>query len=229
MNNNQASILVTGGNGFVGKQICKLLSSRGIPVISISRSGQPANIDGSDYEQVRWISADVFNVPSWAHYLDECKAVIHCIGIIEEQPDKGITYEKHIFQAAKVVADATRAHGIHTFVYISAGAGAPDTPQGYMLNKVAAENYINELDLSAVIMKPGLIYGIEKPETIEEHKAMAVLMEDPEVAPYIRPNRPLNVETIARVAVAAALSQVRDNMLDVDGIEAADQLLTSEF
>lgn len=225
----QDSILVTGGNGFLGKQICKLLSSRQLPVISISRSGKPQHIDDTDYELVKWVSADIFDVASWGHYLDHCKAVIHCIGIIEEMPEQGITYEKNILQAAKTVGNAAKEHGINTFVYISAAAGAPDTPPGYMINKIAAEDYLNELGLSIVILKPGLIYGAEKPETIEEHKAILALMQNPEIMSQLHANRPLSVETVARVAAAAAETLIRDNVLNVDGIATADQLLITEF
>lgn len=223
------AILVTGGNGFLGRQICKIINARGIPVISISRKGKPAHIQDEDYDLVQWISADVFEPEQWAHYLEQCKAVIHCIGIITEQPELGVTYERQIFQAARLVGDATKHQGINTFVYISAAAGAPDTPPAYMEQKQAAETYLTDLGIGTVILKPGLIYGEEKPETMEEHQAIQVLLQDPDIAAQLAHTRPLHVATVARVAVAAANSLIRDHMLDVAGIETADKLLDSEY
>jgi nucleoside-diphosphate-sugar epimerase len=224
----EESILVTGGNGFLGKQICKLINAQQTPVISISRSGKPLLINDADYNLVQWVSADIFDLDQWEQHLDHCKAIIHCIGIIEEQPDHGITYQKHIFEAAKLVGDAAKKHGINTFVYISAAAGAPDTPLAYIENKLASETYLNELGIGTVILKPGLIFGEEKPATLEEHKAIQLLLQDPDTASLIRHQRPLPVMTVARVAVAAANTLIRDHLLDVDGIEMTDALLTAE-
>ena len=221
----QEHIIVTGGNGFVGREICKLLNAKGWPVVSISRKGMPASINANDYPLVTWASADVFNTETWDRYTDNCFAIIHCIGIIDEVPELGVTFEKYIFQSAKIVGDLAKKLGINTLVFISAAAGAPDTPPAYMENKVAAEQYLNSLGIGTVILKPGLIYGLDKPETMQEHEHMLDLMKDPNLRDFIHPNRPLSVETIARVAVAAGLGQIRDNVLNVDGIEAADMLL----
>ncbi|KHN04848.1 Hypothetical protein glysoja_024209 [Glycine soja] len=48
-------IVVLGGNGFVGSSICKAAVSKGIEVISLSRSGRPT-YSGAWVDQVTWIS-----------------------------------------------------------------------------------------------------------------------------------------------------------------------------
>lgn len=212
-------LLVTGGNGFLGRQICAMANKQGIPVVSISRSGRPAEIQEGAYKNVTWVAANIFEAATWAHHLEHCRAVIHCIGILEEQPDKGITYERAILASATVVGTAAKLHGVPKFVYISAGAAAPDTPAGYMKNKLAAENFLTTLDLDLTILKPGMLFGEEMPETITENEAIQQLLNDPFIGPQIRPNRPLPVTTVAKVALYAAINKGFNRKLFVDDIE----------
>ncbi len=124
-----------------------------------------------------------------------------------------------IYVSAKTVGIAAKAAGVHKFVYISAGAGAPETPVTYMENKMAAENFLLSLDLDLTILKPGMIYGEEKPETIHENEMIKNLLQDPIIGPQIRPNRPLPVLSVASVALAAAINNSISGKLSVDDIE----------
>ncbi len=212
-------ILVTGGSGFVGKQVCKLASSKGIPVVSISPSGTPPGINDGEYKTVIWVAADVFDPETWKDYLFDCSAIIHCVGIIEEKPELGITYQKMIYVSAKTAGIAAKAAGVSKFVYISASAGAPETPETYMENKLAAENFLQSLDLDLTILRPGMIYGKEKPETIHENEMIKNLLQDPIIGPQIRPSRPLPVLSVASVALAAAINKSVSGIVSVDDIE----------
>ncbi|MEZ2444189.1 SDR family oxidoreductase [Chitinophaga sp. RCC_12] len=220
-------IVITGGNGFLGKAICRLASLHTIPVISISRGGKPENVYGKDYQTTTWVSADIFQPGEWKKHLQGACAVIHCIGILEEKPDQGITYERMIFTAAKIAGITTKSMGIDKFVYISAGAGAPDTPAGYMASKTAAEAFLssNELGLDLTILKPGMLYGLERPETIQENEYIRKLLPDPVLGPEIKPNRPLPVESVAKVALYAAINTLDIKKLFVDDIERLSSAL----
>lgn len=208
-----------GGNGFLGKQICEMASQQGISVISVARSGQPKGIQEEDYQNVTWVAGDVFTPATWESHLDNCFAVIHCIGILEEQAESNTTYEKMILQSATIVGTAAKLHGVQSFVYISAGAAAPDTPAGYMKNKLAAEAFLQSLDIDLTILKPGMLYGTERPETIAENEELQKLLDDPFIGPQLRPNRPLPVATVARIALYAATREHFCQKLYVDDME----------
>ncbi|MDQ1097597.1 MULTISPECIES: SDR family oxidoreductase [Chryseobacterium] len=214
-------ILVTGGNGFLGKSICSIASRNGIHAVSISRHGRPKHMAPDDYSLVQWVKADIFNPVEWKPYLKDCIAVIHCIGIAEEIPDRGITYEHMIYESAKIVAITAKANNVHKLVYISAGAPPPEASEGYMNNKIAAEKFLRspELDFDLTILKPGMLYGLERPETIEENKEIQKLLQDPVIRKEIWPNRPLPVETVARVALYSAMHTLDAADLYVDDIE----------
>lgn len=53
-------ILIVGGSGFVGKQICRMASQENQGVISLSRSGRPWQIGNTEFKNVQWVPADIF-------------------------------------------------------------------------------------------------------------------------------------------------------------------------
>ena len=211
-------ILITGGNGFVGRQICRIANQHGIRVISISRSGQPAAVANEVLDLVDWYKADVFDTASWQDQLTGCDAVIHCVGIIEEEPQLGLTFERMILNSAQVAGRAAEQAGVGRFVYLSAGASPPETPVAYMDNKRAAEDFLSTLSFALTILRPGLIYGADNPETLAENAHFQQLLNDPQIGPHLRPNRPLSVESVAMVALMAAWEDI-GTILDVDAIE----------
>ncbi len=219
------TIVLTGGNGFVGRQIVRQATQQGLNIVSIARTGKPVAHLTDSLPSVDWIQADVFDVEAWKEHLIDCKAVIHSIGIIDEKPEQGQTFERMIFESARVVALAAQKAGVRRFVYLSAGAGAPETPPAYMENKLKAENFLRSLGLSLTILRPGLIYGSDKPETVLENEQIQHLLTDLHIGPHIRPNRPLPVESVAKVALLACVHDLGE-ILDVDAIEriAAENL-----
>ncbi|KAH6826489.1 Rossmann-fold superfamily protein [Perilla frutescens var. hirtella] len=78
-------VVVLGGSGFVGSAICKAAVSKGIEVISLSRSGRPSYSD-SWVDQVNWLTGDVFYA-NWDEVLIGATAVVSTLGGVgsEEQ------------------------------------------------------------------------------------------------------------------------------------------------
>ncbi|MCT3651560.1 NAD(P)H-binding protein [Elizabethkingia anophelis] len=214
-------IMVIGGSGFLGKQICRIASLENSNIVSLSLGGKPPQVSDSEFKNVEWIAADIFRPDEWINHLQDCSAVIHCIGILEEQPEKGLTYERMIFTTAKIAAITAKANGIDKFVYISASAGAPDTPAGYMQNKIAAEEFLQsaELKLDLTILKPAMLYGNDRPETVEEYEYLKTLLDNPILRDDLYPNRPLPVEAVALFALKAAQGSIKAGTYGVDDIE----------
>jgi uncharacterized protein YbjT (DUF2867 family) len=124
-----------------------------------------------------------------------------------------------IVESAKTVGRAALNGGVSKFVYVSAGAAAPGTPAGYMKNKERAETFLNSLGLQLVILKPGMLYGKDKPETIAENEQIKKMLTDPHIGPKLFAHRPLSVITVAKVALQACFSNDFPLKLDVNTIE----------
>ncbi|CAN6609112.1 MIOREX complex component 2 [Trichomonascus vanleenenianus] len=79
------SMVVLGGTGFLGRQICAAALRSGWKVTSLSKSGTPptnGSIPISELSQIRWRKADAFEPSSYTEHLEGADAVVHTMGTI---------------------------------------------------------------------------------------------------------------------------------------------------
>ncbi|XP_074573321.1 uncharacterized protein At1g32220, chloroplastic-like [Curcuma longa] len=150
-------IVVLGGTGFVGSAICKAAVSKGIEVVSVSRSGRPSYTD-SWIDQVRWIAGDVFYL-MWDEVLIGATAVVSTLGGFgNEDQMKRINGEANI-----LAVGAAKDFGVSKFVLISVhDYNLPSflLSSGYFTGKRQAESEVlSKYPRSGVVLRPGFIYG----------------------------------------------------------------------
>uniref|UniRef100_A0A1J3IP10 Uncharacterized protein, chloroplastic n=1 Tax=Noccaea caerulescens TaxID=107243 RepID=A0A1J3IP10_NOCCA len=108
-------ILVLGGNGYVGSQICKEALRQGFSVSSLSRSGR-SSLHDSWVEDVAWHQGDLLSPDSLKPALEGVTSVISCVG--------GFGSNSHMVKingTANINAvKAAAEQGVKRFVYISA-------------------------------------------------------------------------------------------------------------
>jgi len=168
-------VLVTGGGGFLGQAICRLLIERGHEVASFSRSEHPA-LAALGVRQIRGDLADATAVRAAARGIE---AIFH------NAAKAGGWGRYESYRLANVVGTdnvlaACRAHGIGRLVHTStpsvvhhggravAGGNEIDTPPAtrfnaaYPATKALAEKAVlaaNDADLATVALRPRLIWG----------------------------------------------------------------------
>ncbi|XP_061343073.1 uncharacterized protein At1g32220, chloroplastic isoform X1 [Gastrolobium bilobum] len=158
-------IVVLGGSGFVGSAICKAAVSKGIEVISLSRSGRPTYPDAW-VDQVTWISGDVFYV-NWDEVLGGATAVVSTLGGFgtEEQMRK-INGEANV-----VAVNAAKEFGIPKFILISVhDYNLPSflLSSGYFTGKRKAESEVlSKYPNSGIVLRPAFIYGKRRVDGFE--------------------------------------------------------------
>lgn len=220
-------LLVLGGTGFVGTHICKEALQRGLPVMSLSRSGRPRLQESWTFD-VTWIQGSLFEPDKWKDVLKEASAVISCVGGFGSNE----TMRKLNGDANIAAINAAHDSGVQRFVYISAfDFGFPTfLLRGYYEGKKAAEDALQiKFPYGGVILRPGFIYGdrqvgnIKVPlsllgsplEMVLKHAKSAAQI--PVIGPLFVP--PIKVTTVAKAAVRAATDNaVPPGVLDVWGI-----------
>lgn len=153
-------VVVLGGSGFVGSAICKAAVSKGIEVISLSRSGRPT-YSGSWVDQVTWKSGDVFYV-NWDEVLTGATAVVSTIG--------GVGSEEQMLringEANVVAVNAAKEYGVPKFILISVhDYNLPSflLSSAYFTGKRKAESEVlSKYPNSGVVLRPAFIYGKRK-------------------------------------------------------------------
>ncbi|KAI3918883.1 hypothetical protein MKW98_017331 [Papaver atlanticum] len=220
-------LLVLGGNGFVGSNICKGALDRGLSVSSLSRSGR-SNVNESWANNVVWHKGDLLEPDSLKDILKDVTSVISCVGAFGSN-----SYMYKISGTANINAiRAASELGVKRFVYISAAdlGVANYLMQGYYEGKRAAETeLLTRFPYAGVILRPGFIHGTRKVggvklplgligsplEMVLQHAKP--LSRVPLVGPLLTP--PVSVNAVARVAVRAATDSVfPPGIVDVYGI-----------
>jgi nucleoside-diphosphate-sugar epimerase len=110
------SVLVTGGRGFIGRAVVKLLRRSGYPVISLDRSAAPAN------ELRGWLEIEG-DVTEGANFRSVVRAhrihsIIHLAAILPTaaQRDPVTAYEVN-FKGGRTVVGEARSTGVHRLVF----------------------------------------------------------------------------------------------------------------
>jgi uncharacterized protein YbjT (DUF2867 family) len=215
----QVRMVVTGGNGFLGRHICRIGAESGAAVTSIGRSGRPPGVTDWEKQHIEWVAADVFQPGTWEGPLAGCRVVVHCIATLEQDSAKGVTHQRLILESARVVGQAAAGADVSRFVYISAASAPPGTPASYLQSKRAAEEFLATLPFALIVLRPSAIYGAERPESLRTRRIMELIARFPLADRHMRASRPLPVEAVARAAVHTALGPAQPALLTVDDIE----------
>lgn len=166
------TVLVTGGNGFIGKRLTDALLQQGYKVRVVSRRApkkQPVNPD------VSIVKANYQNAASLQKAMEGCHAVYHLAAAIF-----GFQYadfEKANARATQNMADAAnRTPGLERFIYVSSLAASgyaldaahprtetdePKPVSDYGITKLAGEKAVQTLKPSVkwTIVRPPIVYG----------------------------------------------------------------------
>lgn len=150
MNSEQNNtILVTGGRGFIGRAVVKLLLRSGYPVISLDRSAMTNEADAEGCREVQCDLADVTEVQR-VFQKQRIAGIIHLAAILPTAA------QRNPFQATQVnvmgslnLVERAREHGITRFVFGSSLSVYGTYPAGRV---------VSELDRAA----PEDLYGAAK-------------------------------------------------------------------
>lgn len=168
-------LLVLGGNGYVGQNICNAAIKHGHEVLSLNRSGKPSSSSVPNHliqslSKVEWISGDIFDKAAREDVMssnNNIDAVISCVGAFGSNE-----FMQRICGDATIEAIHTaKENNIPKFGFVSSAQVYDDSfaltklPKsapmwGYFQGKYRAENELKQLyNDQYVILRPGFIYG----------------------------------------------------------------------
>jgi nucleoside-diphosphate-sugar epimerase len=209
------SLLVLGGNGFLGKAICRAGLEKGWKVSSLSRSGAPAPIP-EDLLSVDWKRGSALDEDTLMRSLERSNPdyVVHTIGtLFESGPNQ--TYENLNYGTMKALLQTAQCFhsDILPIAYISAnsfGSMVKTFIPKYMETKNKSEELLesatnNDPMIRGLIFRPGILYGWDRPATLPASLGFRLMtLFTGGVFPA-----PLHVDTLARKVTDSLESQTQ--------------------
>eukprot|EP00933_Yihiella_yeosuensis_P062024 TRINITY_DN6493_c0_g1_i1.p1 TRINITY_DN6493_c0_g1~~TRINITY_DN6493_c0_g1_i1.p1 ORF type:complete len:331 (+),score=68.86 TRINITY_DN6493_c0_g1_i1:92-1084(+) len=155
-------VLVLGGNGYVGREVCKLAVKQGYQVVSLSRRGENPEPGNAELDQVEWVKGNAADAGTVEGLVGDADAVVHAIGLLFDvnsgmpnmnlivsgsgsTPDESSTYDTVTRKTAFNVINAVKGKFRNPFsnsptpvMFVSAAeAGWPDVSLGPEVENVA--------------------------------------------------------------------------------------------
>lgn len=170
-------ILVTGTNGFVGKNLTELLHQTGRKTVSVKRYAAGSPDSGRKEIIIQHISANT----DWTQALSNIDIIIHLAAVAHESRIRQkYFHEVNTLGTLNLARQAAKA-GVSRFIFISSigvngnrTLGKPftikDTPnpaESYAISKNEAEiglrQVATETSMEVVVIRPPLVYGANAP------------------------------------------------------------------
>lgn len=196
-------ILLTGANGFIGRNIASALVAAGHQVTPASRS------NGVDF-------SSMLSPVDWVPHLERVDAVINSVGIIGESGRQ--RFAALHTQAPSALFRACAQTGVRRVLQISA-LGADETAFScYHLSKRAADDCLRSLDLEWFVLRPSLIYG-RGGKSAELFMRLARLPLIPVIGDGQQALQPIHISDVVATVMHSLTSAEPRQTLDIVGSE----------
>ena len=211
-------VVVSGGTGFIGREVVSRLLEEGCEVTVTTRYPERP---GPWAGRVRKVQAFAGDAVSLGKAYTGAEVVVHAIQFPNhpvEDPSKGRTYMEVDGRGTRTAAGVARKLGVRRFVYLSGAGAGQNRPQPWFQAKDLAEAAIRETGMEYGILRPSWIYGpgdrsMNRFVWFCRHLPAVPVIGDGRTAVY-----PAHVKDVARAAaILARREDARDKVLDVGG------------
>ena len=215
MNQSREKIIVLGGSGYIGREICRVGRQLGHHIVSVSKEGRPDD-DDPWVEGIEWIQADVFDEEAWTGALDGALSVIDCIGVAVEEDT---TFAETNQRSALVAAQAAHRAGVGSFVFLSAEMTPPTVDGSYLDAKRAAETALADTDLDVTILRLPIVFAPDAPGGMLQGSLRQLDLAPEQLGEWTGEQAGLHRSKVAICALRAALEEDISGVLGTDDIE----------
>lgn len=152
----QATVVVLGGSGFVGRHVVARLSAQGFRVIVPTRRRESAR-HLILLPTLEVVEADVGAADTLARLVEGATAVVNLVGILHSSGRD--TFDRVHVELARNVVQACESAGVARLLHMSALGAAPDASSQYQRSKGETEAIVATSSLQWTIFRPSVIFG----------------------------------------------------------------------
>ena len=150
-------VLVVGGDGFIGRHLCRELVERGHDVASLSRSPDETKLPAG----VDTVVGDVTDYESIADAFAGRDAAVNLVSLspLFEPSGGNEMHERVHLGGTRNCVRAAEDHGVERFVQVSGLGADPEGATHFIRSKGRAEDVVRTSDLGWVIVRPSVVFG----------------------------------------------------------------------
>lgn len=154
---NWNKVFITGATSFVGLRVVSALVEAGADVTVLVQPDHEEKL-GALRRHVRMVSGDVWTPASLKGRSRGHGVVIHLVGSIRAQPQRGLTFHQLNLVSARNVISMAVGDGVPYFVLLSAVYRPPGVSIEYLRSKREAEEYLQNSGLRWAIVRAPMLF-----------------------------------------------------------------------
>mgnify|MGYP000028090293 FL=1 len=150
-------ILVLGGTGFVGRQVCEQLARLGWRITVPTRRAEKATAIQS-LPGLTVVEASIHQDADLARLMPGHDAVVNLVAVLHGDEQR---FEQVHVRLPERIAQAMLQAGVRRLVHISALGADAQGPSMYQRSKAQGEAVLRQAGLALTILRPSVIFGAE--------------------------------------------------------------------
>jgi uncharacterized protein YbjT (DUF2867 family) len=148
------TVFVTGGTGFMGRNLIMELVRRGYTIKALVRHGSEHKLPHG----CKVISGDALDKGSFVAQIPPAETFVQLVGVAHPNPAKKAEFRAVDLGSARAAIEAAREAGVSHFVYVSVAQPGP-VMKFYVEVRAEAERIIRDSGLNATILRPWYVLG----------------------------------------------------------------------
>lgn len=147
-------MFVTGGTGYLGRQLITELLGRGHEVRVLARSGSESKLPGGCIA----ITGNALAASSFRDRISPVETFVQLVGVPRPSPAKAKQFRGIDLVSARASVAAAAESGVQHFIYVSVAHPAP-VMKAYIEVRAEGESLIRAAGLNATILRPWYVLG----------------------------------------------------------------------
>jgi uncharacterized protein YbjT (DUF2867 family) len=148
------TVFVTGGTGFMGRNLIVELLHRKYTVRALVRHGSEHKLPHG----CEAVQGDALYNASFVAQISPAETFVQLVGVTHPNPSKKDEFRAVDLGSARAAIEAAREAGVAHFVYVSVAQPAP-VMKFYLAVRAEVEQMIRESGLNATILRPWYVLG----------------------------------------------------------------------
>ena len=149
------TVFITGGTGYMGKRLIKMLLAKGYRIIALTRRQSRHEVPAG----AEVVTGNPFDEKTFSESIPRGCVFVQLLGVPHPSPSKVQQFTNINPASVKVSANAAEKAGVSHFVYVSVSMQQNNFMQAYQQVRWQGENYCLAKKLSSTFIRPWYVLG----------------------------------------------------------------------